>query len=46
MNYTLVQTFNPYTHLPVIVILAKDLIGKWFIPVLAESDFAAYQAGD
>jgi isoleucyl-tRNA synthetase len=46
INYTLVQTFNPYTHLPVIVILAKDLIGKWFKPEQAESDFAAYQPGD
>ena len=26
------QTFNPYTHLPVNVILAKALLGKYFKP--------------
>jgi isoleucyl-tRNA synthetase len=29
IDYALVQTFNPYTHLPVFVILAKDLILKY-----------------
>ncbi|HUR10269.1 MAG TPA: isoleucine--tRNA ligase, partial [Flavitalea sp.] len=28
--YSVIQTFNPYTHLPVIVILAKDLVQKYF----------------
>ncbi len=32
ITYVLVQTFNPYTHLPVNVILAKDLLGKYFKP--------------
>jgi isoleucyl-tRNA synthetase len=32
IDYTLVATVNPYTHLPVNVILAKDLLGKYFQP--------------
>lgn len=30
INYVLVKTINPYTHLPVTVILAKALLGKYF----------------
>ncbi|HEX3024024.1 MAG TPA: isoleucine--tRNA ligase, partial [Chitinophagaceae bacterium] len=30
IDYVLVQTFNPYTRLPINVILAKELIGKYF----------------
>ncbi|MCR6721842.1 MAG: class I tRNA ligase family protein [Chitinophagaceae bacterium] len=30
IDYVLVKTFNPYTHLPVNVVLAKALIGKIF----------------
>ncbi len=30
IDYVLVTTFNPYTHLPVNVILAKALLGKYF----------------
>jgi isoleucyl-tRNA synthetase len=30
ITYVLVKTFNPYTHLPVNVVLAKDLVGKYF----------------
>ncbi len=30
VEYVVVATFNPYTHLPVNVILAKDLLGKYF----------------
>lgn len=46
ISYVKVQTFNPYTHLPVSVILAKDLIGKFFKPEAGELDFKAYQADD
>src|SRR5215217_3344673 len=28
ITYALVETFNPYTHEPVAVVLAKDLLGK------------------
>jgi isoleucyl-tRNA synthetase len=30
INYVLVKTFNPYTHLPVNVILAEALLGRYF----------------
>ena len=30
IDYVLVKTFNPYTHIPVNVILAKALLGKYF----------------
>ena len=30
IDYVLVKTFNPYTHLPVNVVLAKALLGKYF----------------
>jgi isoleucyl-tRNA synthetase len=30
IDYALVKTFNPYTHLPINVILAKALLGKYF----------------
>jgi len=32
IDYVLIRTFNPYTHLPVNVVLAKALIGKYFKP--------------
>jgi isoleucyl-tRNA synthetase len=30
IDYVAVKTFNQYTFKPVTVILAKDLVGKWF----------------
>jgi isoleucyl-tRNA synthetase len=30
IEYSIVKTFNPYTHLPINVILAKNLISKYF----------------
>ncbi len=30
IEYVLVQTFNPYTHVPANVMLAKSLLGKYF----------------
>ena len=44
IGYVLVQTFNPYTHQPVNVILAKALIEKYFKPEGQESDFTIYTA--
>jgi isoleucyl-tRNA synthetase len=46
IDYVRVKTFNPYTHQPVNIILAKDLLNKWFKPEGAELDFDAYEAGD
>ena len=38
----MVKTFNPYTHLPVNVILAKALLGKYFKPEGENGDFENY----
>jgi isoleucyl-tRNA synthetase len=43
IEYVLVETFNPYTHLPNNVILAKALLGKYFKAENENGDFAAYQ---
>ncbi|MEI9933901.1 MAG: isoleucine--tRNA ligase [Ferruginibacter sp.] len=42
IEYVLVQTFNPYTHLPINVILAKALLGKYFKPEEIDTDFTSY----
>jgi isoleucyl-tRNA synthetase len=42
IDYVLVKTFNPYTHLPVHVILAKALLGKYFKPEGENGDFEGY----
>lgn len=44
IDYVLVNTFNPYTHLPVNVVLAKALLGKYFKPEGENGDFAGYNA--
>ena len=44
IDYVLVQTFNPYTHLPVDVILAKALTGKYFKEEGENSDFKNYSS--
>ncbi len=44
IDYVLVKTFNPYTHLPVNVILAKALLGKYFKPEGENGDFDIYSA--
>ena len=46
IDYVIVQTFNPYTHVPVNVILAKALLGKYFKAEGENADFAAYTPGD
>jgi isoleucyl-tRNA synthetase len=46
IDYVLVQTFNPYTHLPIHVILAKALLGKYFKSDQENGDFDAYKEGD
>jgi isoleucyl-tRNA synthetase len=42
IDYVLVNTFNPYTHLPVNVVLAKALLGKYFKPEGENADFEGY----
>jgi isoleucyl-tRNA synthetase len=44
IDYVLVKTFNPYTHLPVNVVLAKALLDKYFKPEGENGDFQAYNA--
>ncbi len=42
IDYVLVDTFNPYTHIRVNVILAKALLGKFFKPEAENGNFAEY----
>jgi len=42
IDYVLVKTFNPYTHLPIDVILAKALINKYFKAEAENGDFENY----
>ncbi|SJZ37705.1 isoleucine--tRNA ligase [Sediminibacterium ginsengisoli] len=44
IDYVLVKTFNPYTHLPVQVIMAQALLGKFFKPENENGDFESYTA--
>lgn len=44
IDYVVVQTYNPYTHEPATVILAKALLGKFFKPEGETSDFSIYNA--
>lgn len=45
INYVIVDTFNPYTHQPVSVILAKVLAGKYFEEKNADLEMSDYQPG-
>jgi isoleucyl-tRNA synthetase len=44
IDYVLVKTFNPYTHLPINVVLAKALLGKYFKPEGENGDLENYHA--
>lgn len=44
IDYVLVKTYNPYTHQPANVILAKALLGKYFKPEGETGDFGLYTA--
>jgi len=46
IEYALVKTFNPYTHLPVNVVLAKDLISGYFKPEGENVDFSLFSEGE
>ncbi|MFM2134699.1 MAG: hypothetical protein RL021_99, partial [Bacteroidota bacterium] len=46
ITYVAVETFNPYSGAPVVVILAKDLLGKHFPEKNAGLDFSEYKPGD
>jgi isoleucyl-tRNA synthetase len=42
IDYVLVKTFNPYTHLPINIILAKALVGKYLKAEGENGDFESY----
>jgi isoleucyl-tRNA synthetase len=46
INYVLVNTFNPYTHKAVSVVLAKDLVSKYFSEKNKELKLEDYKPGD
>ncbi|MDB5230712.1 MAG: isoleucine-tRNA ligase [Chitinophagaceae bacterium] len=46
IDYVLVKTFNPYTHVPANVILAKALLSKYFKPEGENGEFDNYKEGD
>lgn len=50
IDYVLVKTFNQYTHLPILVILAKDLVSKQmggkYEKVDSEESVSLYKEGD
>jgi isoleucyl-tRNA synthetase len=43
IDYVKVKTFNKYTHEPITVVLAKDLVGKWFNAKDADIALEDYQ---
>ncbi|WP_121808574.1 isoleucine--tRNA ligase [Mucilaginibacter kameinonensis] len=46
ITYAKISTFNPYTYLPVCVVLAKDLVKKYFKAEGETASFADYKGGD
>ncbi len=46
INYVQVNTFNPYTFKPVSVVLAKDLVGKYFSEKNKDLKLEDYKSGD
>ncbi|MEQ8712775.1 MAG: isoleucine--tRNA ligase [Cyclobacteriaceae bacterium] len=46
IEYVKVKTFNPYTYLPVTLILAKDRLSAYFSAKAKEVALADYKAGD
>ncbi|WP_223808811.1 isoleucine--tRNA ligase [Rufibacter hautae] len=46
ITYVQINTFNPYTHKPVSVVLAKALVGKYFSDKNKDLQLADYKPGD
>ncbi len=46
ITYIHIRTFNAYTYLPITVILAKDLLGKYFTEKSQEISLTDYKQGD
>ncbi len=46
ITYVKIRTFNPYTHAPVSVVVAKDLIHQYFKKEGENASFTDYKSGD
>jgi len=46
ISYVKVKTFNPYTGIPVNLILAQNLVNQYFKPENADLPFEEYKQGD
>ncbi|PST84127.1 isoleucine--tRNA ligase [Pedobacter yulinensis] len=46
ITYVKIRTFNPYTYLPVSVVMAKDLVSKYFKNEAKDLSFDDYKGGD
>ena len=46
IDYVLVKTLNPYTYLPVNVVLARDRVPAYFNEKGQDANFSTYQDGD
>jgi isoleucyl-tRNA synthetase len=46
IDYVKIKTFNPYTYVPVSVVLAKVLVSKYFKAEGENASFADYKDGD
>ena len=46
ISYVQIKTYNAYTSKPIAVVLAKDLVGKYFSEKSVELKFEDYKAGD
>ena len=46
IEYVLVRTFNPYTGIPITVVLAKELMGQYFPETNADLPLNEYETGN
>jgi isoleucyl-tRNA synthetase len=46
IDYVVIKTFNPYTHLPIRVILANNLVGKYFKTEGENGNFENYNENE
>lgn len=46
ISYVQINTFNPYTHKPISVVLARDLVGRYFPEKNKALNLADYTPGD
>ncbi|MDH3243867.1 MAG: isoleucine--tRNA ligase, partial [Saprospiraceae bacterium] len=46
IRYARIKTFNPYTKLPVTLIMAKDLVNHWFKPEQGEMPLESFKTDE